>query len=113
MSDSDSDVSMSDATPSAASLGTSLDDVDLNDPTLDFSLPSADELSRLRQTQLMYKSNMFRLQLDELLHESRFFQPDSTGDTQLYGPPLSYYVFSLVSLSHPFNTLLPISHTQC
>ncbi len=37
----------------------------------DYSLPTSDELSNLRETSELFKSNLFKLQIDELLKEVR------------------------------------------
>ena len=41
--------------------------VDLNDPSLDFSAPTSEELANLAATQQLFKSNLLKLQINELL----------------------------------------------
>jgi hypothetical protein len=48
----------------------------------DYSLPTSDELNNLRETQELFKSNLFKLQIDELLKEIRISMDNSRGMQQ-------------------------------
>jgi hypothetical protein len=54
---------------------------------LDFSTPSTEELINLKETAFLFKSNLFKLQLNELLHE-------------VILRPLHFYMAYLISARH-------------
>ena len=45
-------------------------------------MPTSDELNNLRETQELFKSNLFKLQIDELLKEIRISMDNSRGMQQ-------------------------------